>query len=303
MERAARQEGIYGGLARFAAERRGYVDAVLAEVRERGPLSASGLSEAGRGTGSWWGWSDGKRALEFLFWAGLVTTAGRRSFERLYDLPERVHPPEIAAAPTPAPDEAQRRLLLAAARALGVATERDLRDYYRLEVADTRARLAELVEAGALVPLRVEGWAHPGYALPDARVPRRTEASALLSPFDSLVWERDRTERLFGFSYRLEIYTPADKRIHGYYVLPFLHGDRLTARVDLKADRQGCRLLVQAAHAEPGVDAPAVAAALAGELRAMAEWLGLEAVAVVPRGDLAPALVAHARSAEADHHA
>jgi uncharacterized protein len=291
MARAEKGLGIYGGLARFGRERRAFIDAVLAEVIARGPLRASELEGGGRGKGSWWGWSEGKRALEWLFWAGLVTTATRRGFERIYDLPERALPRPVLEWPTPPADEAQRQLLRIAARALGIATERDLREYFRLPVADARARLAELTEAGDLVPVRVEGWANEAYLDAGARWPRRIEASALLSPFDSLIFERARAERLFGFRYRIEIYTPAGRRAHGYYVLPFLLGERLVARVDLKAARLASRLPVQAAHAEPGIDHGAVAAALMAQLRAMAAWLGLERVEVVPRGDLAPALL------------
>lgn len=290
MARAERGEGIYGELARFAAERRPYLAAVLAEVTDRGPLGASELSEAGRGAGGWWGWSDGKRALEFLFWAGRVTTAGRRGFERLYDLPERVLPAAILAIPTPEEAEAQRALLRIAARAHGVATMGDLRDYHRLDVADARLRVAELVESGDLLPVTVEGWAQPAYLAADTRLPRRTAACALLSPFDSLIWERQRTERLFGARIRLEIYTPAAKREHGYYVLPFLMDERIVARVDLKADRKARSLLVQAAHAEPDTQPGVVAEALAGELRRLAGWLGLDGVTVIGAGDLAPAL-------------
>lgn len=290
MARAQQGQGIYGGLARFGRERRAFIDAVLAEVGARGPLRASELSDGGRGRGSWWGWSDGKRALEWLFWAGLVTTATRRGFERIYDLPERALPRAPLSAPTPPVEEAQRELLRIAARALGIATEADLRDYFRLPVADARTRLAEIMEAGLLVPVRVEGWAQRAYLDPNARWPRRIEKAALLSPFDSLIFERNRTERLFGFRYRIEIYTPAHRRAHGYYVLPFLLGDRLVARLDLKAERAGSRLQVQAAHAEPGIDPDAVAAALAPELYAMAGWLGLERIEVAERGDLAPAL-------------
>jgi uncharacterized protein YcaQ len=292
MARAENGLGIYGGLARFGRERRAFIDAVLAEVAARGPLRASELEGGGRGKGSWWGWSEGKRALEWLFWAGLVTTATRRGFERIYDLPERALPRSVLAMPTPPADEAQRRLLRIAAGALGIATERDLREYFRLPVADARARLAELIETGNLVPVRVEGWANDAYLDAGARWPRRIEASALLSPFDSLLFERARAERLFGFRYRIEIYTPAGRRAHGYYVLPFLLGERLVARVDLKAARLASRLQVQAAHAEPGIDHGAVAAALMAQLNAMAAWLGLERVEVVPRGDLAPALLA-----------
>lgn len=290
MARAQRGEGIYGELARFAVERRPYLDSVLAEVAARGPLGASELSEAGRGAGGWWGWSDGKRALEFLFWAGRVTTAGRRGFERLYDLPERVLPAAVLAIPTPEEAEAQRALLRIAARAHGVATERDLRDYHRLDVADARLRIAELVEAGELLPVTVEGWDRTAYVTPDLRVPRKAPARALLSPFDSLIWERQRTERLFGARIRLEIYTPAHKREHGYYVLPFLMDERIAARVDLKSDRKAGALLVQAAHAESHARPDAVAQPLAAELRRLAGWLGLERVAVTGGGDLAPAL-------------
>ncbi|WP_372400007.1 winged helix-turn-helix domain-containing protein [Azospirillum sp. HJ39] len=290
MARAERGEGIYGELARFAAERRPYLDSVLAEVAARGPLGASELSEAGRGAGGWWGWSDGKRALEFLFWAGRVTTAGRRGFERLYDLPERVLPASVLDIPTPEEAEAQRSLLRIAARAHGVATERDLRDYHRLDVADARLRIAELVEAGELLPVTVEGWDRTAYVTPDLRVPRKAPACALLSPFDSLIWERQRTERLFGARIRLEIYTPAHKREHGYYVLPFLMDERIAARVDLKSDRKAGALLVQAAHAESHARPDAVAQPLAAELRRLAGWLGLERVIVAAAGDLAPAL-------------
>ncbi|MFZ1430311.1 MAG: crosslink repair DNA glycosylase YcaQ family protein [Geminicoccaceae bacterium] len=279
MARAAQGQGIYGGLAKFGRERREFIDDVLAEIRLRGPLGASQLTNAVPGQGGWWGWSDGKGALEFLFWAGLVTTATRRSFERIYDLPERVLPKAVLATPTPEPEAAQRALLLQAARAMGVATARDLREYFRLGVADVPLRLAELVEAGELLPVTVEGWAQPAYLDPAARSPSRVDARALLSPFDSLVWERERALRIFGFHYRLEIYTPAHKRTHGYYVLPFLLGDRLVARVDLKADRKAGCLRVLATHVEAGQDERMVAGPLGEELRLLADWLGLERVA------------------------
>ncbi|MGH6942763.1 MAG: winged helix-turn-helix domain-containing protein [Geminicoccaceae bacterium] len=291
MARAERGEGIYRGLARFGRERRAFIDAALAEVVERGALRASELTDGGRGKGSWWGWSEGKGALEWLFWAGRLTTATRRGFERVYDLPERVLPPAVLAAPTPSPEDAQRELLRLAARALGVATERDLREYFRLEGKDAKARIAELVDAGDLLPVQVEGWAQQAYLDPNARWPRSIEARALLSPFDSLVFERTRTERLFGFRYRIEIYVPAPKRVHGYYVLPFLLGDRLVARVDLKADRADGVLRVQAAHAEPHAP-PETAEALRAELALLSGWLELDGVTVMPRGDLAGALAA-----------
>ena len=276
MERARAGHGIYAGLVKLRAERPAFIDAVLDEVRRFGPLAARDLAEGGRGKGSWWGWSDGKRALEWLFWAGLVTTkTRRRGFDRVYDLPERVLPPEIMAAPTPEPAEAQRQLLRVASRALGIATERDLRDYFRLNPNDGRAALASLVEGSELLPVEVAGWKNPAYLDPNARFPRRIEAGSLVSPFDPLVWERSRAERLFGFRYRIEIYTPAHKREHGYYVLPFLLGDRIVARLDLKADRQTGRLNVLSEHLEPGADPDEVIPALAQELARMASWLEL----------------------------
>ncbi len=293
MERAAHE--AWGGVQRIQRERPGYVEAILDEVRRRGPLGAGDLEdERPRRAGPWWGWHDAKRAMEWLFWSGRVTTAGRRGFERLYDLPERVLPAAVLA-PTPSEEEAQRRLLRIASGALGVATERDLRDYFRLGVAEARARIAELVEAGDLVPVRVEGWRQQAYLDPAARLPRRVSARALLSPFDSLVWERDRAERLFGMQYRLEIYVPAPRRVHGYYVLPFLLGDTLVARVDLKADRAAGALRALATWAQDGWPAATVARELAGELRRMAGWLQLERVESADRGDLAPALRAALR--------
>ena len=286
MERARRGQGVWGRLARFGRERRDFIEAVLAQVRTRGPLSASELEEGGRARGSWWGWSHGKEALEWLFWAGEVTTAARRNFERLYDIPARALPAAVIDAPTPPEPQAQRALLRIAAQALGVATERDLRDYFRLPAVDARARLAELVEAGDLVPVGVDGWKQQAYLPPAVRVPRRVRARALLSPFDSLVWERQRTERLFGFHYRLEIYTPAHQRKHGYYVLPFLLGDRLVARVDLKSDRPGSALRVLGGHVEAGVDMNEVTEPLALELACMATWLALDRVDVTGQTEL-----------------
>ncbi|MDM9560933.1 winged helix-turn-helix domain-containing protein [Bordetella petrii] len=284
--------GTWKGIARFLQERREFIDNVLDEIAGRGPLSASELEMGHKGQGGWWGWSEAKRALECLFWAGELTAATRRgTFERVYDLPDRVLPKAVRDVPTPPRAAAQRELLRIAARAMGIATERDLRDYFRMGVDETRARLRELVEAGELLPAAVRGWREPAYLDPAARRPRRMEATALLSPFDNLIWFRERAERLFGVRIRLEIYTPAHKRVHGYYVLPFLEGDALTARVDLKADRKGSVLIAQACHAEPGAGA-ATPAKLAAELERMAGWLGLGGVRVEKRGDLAAALAA-----------
>jgi uncharacterized protein len=291
MARAERLQGIYGDLARFARDRRDFVDAALAEITARGPLAAAELTQGGSGNGGWWGWHDGKFALEYLFWAGLVTTAARRgTFERVYDLPERVLPRQVLAMPTPAEPDAQRELVRIAASALGIATAADLRDYFRLTPRDTVRAIGELVDAGELLPAEVKGWRQPAYLDPKARIPRRIEAAALLAPFDPLVWERARTERVFDFHFRLEIYTPAHKRVHGYYVLPFLFGDRLVARADLKADRATGTLLVHAAHGEDGIDPGATAEALLAELRLLASWLGLERVAIGSGGDLATPL-------------
>lgn len=288
MERA-REGAMWTGLARFGRERRDYIDGVLAEIERRGPVTGGDFAEGPRGQPGWWSWSDGKRALEWLFWAGLITTKTRRGFERVYDLTERALPGRIIDLPTPGEPDAQRELVRIAGRAMGVATMADLRDYFRLPLADAKARVAELVEAGELSEVSVRGWRQAAYLSPDARRPRKVQGAALLSPFDNLIWARDRTERLFGVRVRLEIYTPAHKRAHGYYVLPFLEDEAITARVDLKSDRQGGRLLVQAAWLEPEATND-TAARLALELKLMAGWLGLERVEVVGKGDLAGAL-------------
>ena len=277
MAAAERGEIGWRSLRAYAGERRNEVDAVLERIRAEGPLAASDFDH-GKSTGGWWGWGETKAALEWLFWAGLITTATRRTnFERVYDLTERVIPPDILAVPTAEPAEAKRKLIERSARTLGIATATDLRDYFRLDPQSARDAIGELVEDGVLIPVTVESWKQPAFLHRDAKLPRRIRGAALLAPFDPLVWERARTERLFDFRYRIEIYTPADKRVHGYYVLPFLLDDRLVARVDLKADRQTSRLLVRQVTWEP--DPPADAPKrLDAELRLMADWLGLESV-------------------------
>lgn len=278
MDRASGGEGIYQQLARFGQERQDVIRRVFASVQEQGALGAGSLSTRQEKAGPWWDWSAEKHALEWLFAAGEVTVAGRRGFERLYDLPERVLPAAILQQPLPDEAQAQRALLVHAADALGIATEKDLRDYFRLDPADSRGRLAELEEAGELLRCQVQGWKQPAWCRPAAKVPRKVAASALLSPFDSLVWERGRTERLFDFRYRLEIYTPVHKRVYGYYVLPFLHHERIAARVDLRAERALGQLAVHAVHEDAsGLDEEGMQA-LALNLRRMARWLGLERV-------------------------
>ena len=289
--RMARAEAgeMWIGLSRFGRERRAYIDEVLKEIERRGPVTGADFNDAPRGAPGWWSWSDGKRALEWLFWAGMITTKTRRGFERVYDLTERALPARIVNLPTPDEADAQRELVRIAARALGVATMSDLRDYFRLPLADAKARVVELAEAGELTPAAVKGWRQPAFLAPGVKRPRKVAAAALLSPFDNLIWARDRTERLFGTRVRLEIYTPAHKRTHGYYVLPFLEDEAITARVDLKSDRQARVLRVQAAWREPDATAE-TPERLAVELRRMAGWLGLEGVEIAGKGDVAEAL-------------
>jgi hypothetical protein len=270
------------------------VEDVLAVVKELGPIGAGGIEReiagtVARGPGSWWERSAVKKACEWLFGMGQLTTGTRRSFERLYDLTERVVPPEILARKV-TPEEGARELIARSAIALGVATEPDLRDYYRLGPEVSHQAVAELVEAGVLEPVRVRTWRAQAYRHIDARAPRAITGRALLCPFDPLIWERARTERLFDFRYRIEIYVPEPQRVHGYYVFPFLLDGELMGRVDLKADRAAGVLRVQGAFAEPGAEPGRVSAELAAELRDMAEWLDLDGVVVGERGDLAGAL-------------
>ena len=304
---ARAHDEAWGGMISAAREQPAVLDAVRAEVAAHGPVTAAEIERAlappGRRarTGWGWNWSQTKRAVEFLFWSGEISSAGRTGqFERRYDLASRVLPPAVAAAPDPEPADAVRDLVRIAARACGIGTEQGLRDYFRLRPHQARPAIDRLVEEGELVPVEVAGWGSPAYLHVAARRPRWVRARALLSPFDSLIWERRRTQELFGFRYRIEIYTPADRRVHGYYVLPFLLGDELVARVDLKSDRapnKNGRLQVRSTWAEPDV-APGmprhaeVAAELAGELLLTARWLELDAVTVEPHGDLAPALSA-----------
>jgi uncharacterized protein YcaQ len=280
MQRAAQGQGIYQQMARFGREQQPTIARVLQLVRDQGALGAGSISTRQERAGPWWDWSAEKHALEWLFAAGEVTVAGRRGFERLYDLPERVLPSAVVNQPMLSEADAQRGLLLHAVRALGVGTEKDIRDYFRQDPAPAKAGLAELVEDGAVQVIQVQGWKQPAYGLPEFSVPRKITASALLSPFDSLIWERARTERLFDFHYRLEIYTPAHKRVYGYYVLPFLHNERIAARIDLRAERAAGRLAVHAVHEEqPGLDEEGMQA-LAINLRRLADWLGLPQVLI-----------------------
>jgi len=281
MERAKRGIETWGRIARMVQEQPGTLKRLRATIAERGPMAASGF-EGARGKGSWWGWSDVKIALEALFWCGEITTAYRKGFERVYDLPERVLPPAILDAPTPSEEDAQRELIRIAARATGIASERDLRDYFRLDLAGARARVAELVDAGELQRVQVHGLRGDRYLARNARLPRRIDARALLSPFDSVVWERSRNRELFEFDFRLEIYTPQHKRVHGYYVLPFLLGDRLVARVDLKHDRQAGILRAHAVDFEAHAARNDVLPALRTQLDRMADWLGAGRV-VLPK--------------------
>jgi uncharacterized protein YcaQ len=276
---------------RIAVEKPGFVEEVKARIRDSGPITAADLEQRVGKKGSWWSWDDGKLVLEHLFHRGeVVAVRRRRDFARQYDLPERVLPASSLDAPTPSESDARKELLTLASRSLGVATLDDLTDYHRQRTIACRPLVAELVEEGRLLPVRVEGWSKPAYLHPDASTPRAVDACALLSPFDSLVWYRQRTERLFDFFYRIEIYVPAPKRIYGYYTLPYLLGDRLVGRVDLKADRAAGVLRVQGAYVEEDVDARAVAEPLLAELRSMAAWLELDTVATTERGELAEVL-------------
>ncbi len=276
---------------RLDRERPGFIAAVLDLVRDQGPVTAGDIREpSNRPKGKWWDWDHTKEALEVLFVRGDVTAQRKSNFERLYDLPERMLPDAVLARPTPPENEARKELLLIAARALGVATPRDLSDYHYQKFTVVRSLFYELVSEGRLLPVTVEGWGEPAYLHPDAKLTRWVRAQALLSPFDSLMFDRARAERVFDFNYRLEIYVPAPKRVFGYYVLPFLLGDELVGRVDVKADRAAGALLVPAAWSELGLPPDEIVGPLADELTAMADWLGLAGVMVGDRGDLAEPL-------------
>lgn len=298
-----RMDGQVEAWAGLDAKRKAFTEGVYREVAERGPMAAGEITMGGKSAGPWWGWSDGKQAIELLHRQGRVAIAGRRHFERLYDISERVVPRDVFDAPAVAERDAKKELLVRAARAMGVGTARDIAQYFHVDgwwdrssvngrrpVSKMQSLFDELTEDGRLERVRVQDWKQPAYVVPGVRMPRSVDARALVSPFDPLMWERKWTRAVFDFDYQIEIYVPAPKRVHGYYVLPFLLGDRFAARVDLKADRKASTLIVHAAYVEAGLDADDVAAALAAELRSMAAWLKLEQFSTGRKGNLARAL-------------
>jgi len=283
MAAAERGEGMWKGISEFGHGNPDALDRVRTAIRDAGPLATRELSEEGEKSGGLWEWKGSKIALEYLFWIGDLTAAGRRGFERVYDLTERVIPPDILNTKSPTPEEAHLELSAIAARALGIATAADLRDYFRLPAKNYDARIEELVSRGDVEPVAVEGWKHQAYLARDARLPRWIRGAALLTPFDPIVWFRPRAERLFDFEYRIEIYTPAEKRRYGYYCLPFLLDGAMVARVDLKADRAASVLIAQSAHAEDTHCTDATATALQQELQRLADWQGLDDVHINPK--------------------
>ena len=289
-------DGPWSTAAKLRAQHPGFLDDVLAVVRDHGPMSAGDIEKVleapGKGKPGWWEWSATKTASEYLFATGAIGTSFRRGFERVYDLTERILPAHVADAPTPDEFEAKKALIALSARSHGIGTVGDLADYYRIRNDEAKRALLELAEDGVVIPVQVKGWRDVAYLHRDARMPRKVTGRALLCPFDPLIWERARTERLFGFHYRIEIYTPAPKRTYGYYVFPLLVDDELVGRFDLKADRATGRLLVQAAWHEPDAHPGEVAAAASVELGRMARWLGLAEVAIMPRGNLHAVLTA-----------
>ncbi|MFM8507168.1 MAG: winged helix-turn-helix domain-containing protein [Actinomycetota bacterium] len=292
MDQARRGE-MWGGLVRAARENPKLLDEIRDRVQNDGPIVAGDVKTRTGPKGSWWDWDTGKALLEYLFWAGEITARRRpNDFARMYFALDDALPSHVVNAKVPSEPDARRALVLLAARSLGVGTAGDLADYHRQTPTQIKPMLADLVREGELEAVRVEGWKDQAYKLPDSVMPRRVEARALLSPFDSLVWCRPRIERLFGFHYRIEIYTPKPKRRFGYYVLPVLCGERLVGRLDMKADRHAGVLRVEGAYLERGVAAKSVAAPIAARLREMASWLGLDDVAVARRGSLATPLVA-----------
>jgi len=287
----AREGQTWGHLYRLAQEDPGYIEAVLGQVKARGPLAAGELEEPRRRSGNWWGnRSGGAVALDWLFRIGALGVRRDSRFIKKFDLLERIVPAEIRAQPTPSLDSSLDELLLRSARAQGIASADCLVDYFRLPVRPAKARLEILVEDGRLDRCVVEGWKRPAYRHPEAKLPRQIRAHALLSPFDPVVWNRKRISALFDFDYRIEIYTPAKERRYGYYVLPFLMGEELVARFDLKADRANGTLRVLAAHIEPDRAVREVASAAAGELEALARFLGVDRIEVGRKGNLAKLL-------------
>ena len=298
--RMENQRAVWAGLS---AKQKQFIEAVYSEVAQHGPMSAGQLSMGGRSTGPWWGWSKGKHAIEMLFRQGRVAVAGRRNFERVYDIPERVIPAAVLRAHAIAPEDAKKALIVRAARAMGVGTAKDIAQYFHVDAwwdrlsvdgrrppAKTSVLFDELVEEGRLERVNVDGWKQPAFLVPGVRIPRSIDVRAIVSPFDPVLWERKWTKAVFDFDYQIEIYVPGPKRIYGYYVLPFVMGDRFAARVDLKADRKASTLIVHAAYVEAGMDPRIVAEALAEQLRSMAAWLLLERVSIQPKGNLAKPL-------------
>lgn len=288
MDDARAGVGVYKQLKQLVTRKPAFVQRIREHIQDR-HLTCRDLNMDRRGPGMW-EWSESKQALEYLFWTGEVASVGRRRFERVYGIPDTVIPPQILNTPAPDRVDAQADLLELAAKAMGIATETDLRDYFRLSAVDAGRALQQLIEQKRLQPAAVKGWSKPAYLLPDTSLPRKLDTAAILSPFDPVVWHRERAARLFDFNYRIEIYVPEKKRRYGYWVMPFLLDDRVVGRLDLKADREAQTLLVKGAWAEEGVDMQRVVPVVQQELEHLAQWLGLTNVSYARRGDLARGL-------------